>query len=76
MDPLLRQENCYTLVSRLIADLEEHVNFRLFDRRKKRLIPTLEAKLLYDEVEKAFNMGGNFESDISIERVEAKGDQI
>ena len=41
-------------VSRLIADLEEHVNFRLFDRRKKRLIPTLEAKLLYDEVEKAF----------------------
>ena len=41
-------------VSRLIADLEEHVNFQLFDRRKKRLIPTVEAKLLYDEVEKAF----------------------
>ena len=35
-------------VSRLIADLEEHVNFQLFDRRKKRLIPTVEAKLLYD----------------------------
>ena len=28
--------NCYTLVSRLITDLEEHVNFRLFGRRKKR----------------------------------------
>lgn len=48
-------------VSRLIADLEEHVNFRLFDRRKKRLIPTVEAKLLYNEVEKAFVGMGRIE---------------
>ncbi|MBT4269487.1 MAG: LysR family transcriptional regulator [Deltaproteobacteria bacterium] len=41
-------------VSRLIADFEEAVGFKLFERRKGRLYPTAEAKLLHKEVEKAF----------------------
>jgi len=41
-------------VSRLIADFEDTVGFCLFERRKGRLYPTEEGKLLYKEVEKAF----------------------
>ncbi|MCP4297076.1 MAG: LysR family transcriptional regulator [Proteobacteria bacterium] len=41
-------------VSRLIADFEATVGLSLFERRKGRLYPTEEGKLLYKEVEKAF----------------------
>lgn len=41
-------------VSRLIADLERDVGFKLFDRRRGRLEPTSEGKSLFEEVRKAF----------------------
>ncbi len=41
-------------VSRLIGDLERAIRFKLFDRRRGRLVPTTEGKSLFREVEKAF----------------------
>lgn len=41
-------------VSRLIADLERNVGFALFERRKGRLLPTPEAVVFYEEVERSF----------------------
>jgi DNA-binding transcriptional LysR family regulator len=39
-------------VSRLISDLESTVEFDLFQRVKKRLIPTPEGEALFEEVER------------------------
>ncbi|MFP3520738.1 LysR family transcriptional regulator, partial [Pseudomonas sp. SIMBA_077] len=39
---------------RLIADLESRVGFVLFDRQQGRLTPTAEARVLSEEVERAF----------------------
>lgn len=41
-------------VSRLLRSLEEAVGFPLFQRQKGRLIPTPEAQLFHDEVQKYF----------------------
>lgn len=41
-------------VTRLIRDLEHAVGFALFERRKGRLSPTVEAQFLFDEVERSF----------------------
>lgn len=41
-------------VSRLLRSLEEAVGLDLFERRKGRLLPTPEAMLFYDEVQKYF----------------------
>jgi DNA-binding transcriptional LysR family regulator len=41
-------------VSRLIADLESRVGFALFERQQGRLVPTAEARVLFEEVERAF----------------------
>jgi DNA-binding transcriptional LysR family regulator len=41
-------------VSRLLADFEAGVGFMLFERQQGRLVPTAEARVLYDEVERAF----------------------
>jgi DNA-binding transcriptional LysR family regulator len=41
-------------VSRLIDQLERKISFPLFDRTKGRLIPTPEAQLLFEEVERTF----------------------
>jgi DNA-binding transcriptional LysR family regulator len=41
-------------MSRLIADCEESVGFKLFERNQGRLVPTAEAQVLYDEVKRAF----------------------
>src|SRR5471032_1759329 len=41
-------------VTRLIADLEADVGFKLFVREKARLFPTSDAVLLYREVERSF----------------------
>ena len=40
-------------VSRLIIELEEEVGFKLFERKKSGLLPTIEGVLLYEEVEKS-----------------------
>ena len=42
-------------ISRLLADLEHAIGFPLFVRAKGRLSPTVEAKLLIDEVERSFS---------------------
>ncbi len=41
-------------VSRAIADLEAHIGYPLFDRVNRRMVPTEEAVLLLEEVERAF----------------------
>ena len=41
-------------VSRLIADLEIGLGFRLFERKGSRLQPTEEALRFYQEVERTF----------------------
>ncbi|MDR5806899.1 LysR substrate-binding domain-containing protein [Caballeronia sp. LZ019] len=41
-------------VSRLLADLESRVGFVLFERQQGRLAPTAEARVLFEEVERAF----------------------
>ena len=42
-------------VSRLLRSLEETIGFALFERRKGRLLPTPEAMLFYDEIQKYFS---------------------
>ena len=41
-------------MSRLIADCETSVGFTLFERNLGRLVPTAQAQVLYDEVQRAF----------------------
>jgi len=41
-------------ISRMIADLEAAVDFKLFIRANRQLIPTAEGQAFYDEVERAF----------------------
>jgi DNA-binding transcriptional LysR family regulator len=40
-------------ISRLIADLEDEIGFKLFDRSGRRVVPTSEAQMLVDEVRRA-----------------------
>ena len=40
-------------ISRLIADLEEEIGFKLFDRVGRRVAPTAEAQILIEEVKRA-----------------------
>ena len=42
-------------VSRLLAQLEGDLGFRVFDRVKGRLVPTAHALVLYEEVDMAFH---------------------
>lgn len=41
-------------VSRLIADLERGIGFKLFERKSRKLIATEEGRALYQEVQRAF----------------------
>jgi len=54
-------------VSRLLADFEASVGFALFARRQGRLVPTAEAYVLNEEVERAF---------VGLERVALAAGQI
>lgn len=40
-------------ISRLVADLEEEIGFKLFDRAGRRVVPTAEAQILIEEVKRA-----------------------
>jgi len=42
-------------ISRLLGDLESDLGFKLFQRHKGGMLPTEEAKLFYEEVEKTFS---------------------
>lgn len=48
--------------SRMLADLEREVGFRLFARQGNRLVPTSEAAALYEEVHRSF---------VGLDRIEA-----
>jgi DNA-binding transcriptional LysR family regulator len=54
-------------VSRLIADLEARVGFVLFERQQGRFTPTAQARVLYEEVERAF---------VGLDRVAQAAEQI
>ncbi len=41
-------------VSRILADLEQHIGFKLFTRANRQLFPTNEGHAFFDEVERAF----------------------
>lgn len=41
-------------VSRLLSDFEDTVGVQMFERQKKRLVPTPEARFFYEEVERTF----------------------
>ncbi len=41
-------------VTRLIRDLEHFIGFDLFERRAGRLLPTVEAQILHEEVQRSF----------------------
>lgn len=54
-------------MSRLIADFEASAGLLLFERHQGRLFPTAEARVLYEEVERAF---------IGLDRIVQAADQI
>lgn len=54
-------------VSRLLADLEANVGYRLFDRRGRRLAPLAEARELYIEVERSY---------VGLSRIEEAAERI
>ena len=54
-------------MSRLIADFEASAGLLLFERHQGRLFPTAEARVLYEEVERAF---------IGLDRIAQAADQI
>lgn len=41
-------------ISRLLADFEETIGVKMFERQRRRLSPTPEARFFYEEVERAF----------------------
>ncbi len=54
-------------VTRLIGDLEEDVGFRLFVRQRRGMVPTSEALLFYQQVERSF---------LGLRELEAAADEI
>ncbi len=60
-------------VSNAIKGLEKKLGFTLFDRTSQGLIPTEEARLVYDECEPIFTMMRDLESQIQAVRSTRKG---
>lgn len=54
-------------VSRLVAELEIAVNLKLFERKNRRLFPTPEGRMLFDEIEKTF---------VGLDRISSRADEI
>ena len=54
-------------VSRLVADLELAVGLTLFERKNRRLFPTPEGRMLFDEIEKTF---------VGLEKISSRADEI
>ncbi len=53
--------------TRLLADLERSLRFKLFDRVKGRLYPTVEARALYEEVQRSL---------VGVDRISRAADEI
>ena len=54
-------------VSRLVADLELAVGLTLFERKNRRLFPTPEGRMLFDEIEKTF---------VGLEKIASRAEEI
>lgn len=54
-------------VSRLVADLELASGLTLFERKHRRLIPTPEGRMLFDEIEKTF---------VGLEKIASRAEEI
>lgn len=54
-------------VSRLVADLELAVGFKLFERKHRRLIPTPEGHMLFNEIKKTF---------VGLEKIASRAEEI
>src|SRR5271156_4425375 len=54
IDPAARLRITQPAVSKLIMELERSTRLALFERKKRRLVPTQEAHLLYEESERVF----------------------
>lgn len=54
-------------VSRMVADLELAVGFKLFERKNRRVFPTPEGRMLFDEIEKTF---------VGLEKVSSRAEEI
>ncbi|PWE53710.1 LysR family transcriptional regulator [Metarhizobium album] len=54
-------------VSRLIADLELAIGFQLFERKHRRLIPTPEGHMLFNEIKKTF---------VGLEKIASRAEEI
>ena len=62
-------------VSRLLSDLEKSLGFRLFDRRKGRLVPTQEVRYLQPSVERVLELMNQI-SDVSQDITQRKAGHI
>lgn len=54
-------------VSRLVADLETAVDLKLFERKNRRLFPTPEGRMLFEEIERTF---------VGLEKISARAEEI
>jgi DNA-binding transcriptional LysR family regulator len=54
-------------VSRLVADLELATGLKLFERKHRRLFPTPEGRMLFDEIEKTF---------IGLDKIASRAEEI
>ncbi|BCH27887.1 LysR substrate-binding domain-containing protein [Mesorhizobium sp. L-8-3] len=54
-------------VSRLVADLERALGIMLFERRNRRLFPTPEGRMMFDEIERSF---------IGLEKISSRAEEI
>jgi len=54
-------------VSRLVADMELAIGFKLFERKHRRLIPTPEGHMLFNEIKKTF---------VGLEKIASRAEEI
>lgn len=54
-------------VSRLVADLERALGMMLFERKNRRLYPTPEGRMMFDEIERSF---------VGLEKISSRAEEI